>query len=234
MRTIALLLFTAALSPLVACGGDETTTTGGSTTTTPTSSSSSTGSGAGGSGGEGGGGNAAGAGPGSENIIINEMNARSPLVTDLEWIEIVNAGDTPFTLADYAMADTSSTMPGTPNTSSALRFPPDAVIPANGYFIILCDQAMEAQPAPHPDCLLPDAPAGTVCYHVTWKISASTGERVYFLAPNNSIISTAEYPDPTVVVPSPVDNETWARLPNLTGDFGIGQPTPGSPNMPAP
>ena len=130
------------------------------------------------------------------------------------------------------MADTSATLPGTPNVTGALRFPADAVIPANGYFIILCDQIMEAEPTPHPDCLA-GAPPGTICYHVTWKISASTGERVYFLAPNNEIISTAEYPAPGVAV-VPVDNQTWARLPNLTGDFGIGQPTPGGPNMPAP
>jgi hypothetical protein len=226
MRTIDLLLVTAALS-LVACGGDETTGT-------PASTSSSTG--AGGSGGEGGGGggaggSAGGAGPGSEKIILNEMNARSPLITDLEWIEVVNAGDTAFSLNGYALADTSGT--SLPNTASALRFPAEAVIPANGYFIILCDQPMEAKPVAHPDCL-PDAPAGTVCYHVTWKISASTGERVYFLAPNNSVIATADYPNPNMVVPSPVDGETWARLPNITGEFGIGAPTPGAANMPAP
>ncbi|HLM75115.1 MAG TPA: lamin tail domain-containing protein, partial [Polyangiaceae bacterium] len=223
MRTIDLLLVTAALS-LVACGGDETTTTG-----TPASTSSSTG--AGGSGGEGGGGgaggSAGGAGPGSEKIILNEMNARSPLITDLEWIEVVNSGDTAFSLNGYAMADTSGT--SVPNTASALRFPAEAVIPANGYFIILCDQPMEAKPVAHPDCL-PDAPAGTVCYHVTWKLSASTGERVYFLAPNNSVIATADYPDMLAQV-APVDGETWARLPSVTGEFGIGQPTPGAANM---
>jgi hypothetical protein len=228
MRTIDLLFVTAALS-FVACGGDETTPTN-----TSASTSSGAGAGAGGSGGEGGGGvggSAGGAGPGSEKIVINEMNARSPLVTDLEWIELVNSGDTAFSLNGYAMADTTGT--SIPNTASALRFPAEAVIPANGYFIILCDQPMETKPVAHPDCLM-DAPAGTVCYHVTWKISASTGERVYFLAPNNSIISMADYPDPAKIVPSPVDGETWARLPNITGEFGIAQPTPGAANMPAP
>ncbi|MCK6591495.1 MAG: lamin tail domain-containing protein [Polyangiaceae bacterium] len=223
MRTAHLLFLTASLA-LVACGGDETTGTS-------TSTGSSTGSGAGGEGGAGGaGGSAGGAGPGSEKIVINEMNARSPLLTDLEWLEIVNSGDTAFSLNGYAITDTNPMVGGTPNLKGALRFPAEAVIPANGYFIILCDQAMEAKPVAHPDCLM-GAPPGTVCYHVTWKISASTGERVYFLAPNDSTISTADYPDPLQV--SPVDGETWARLPNITGEFGVGTPTPGSANMPA-
>lgn len=221
MRTAHLLFLTAAIS-LIACGGDDTTAT-------TTSTSSSTGSGAGGESGNGGsGGSAGGAGPGSEKIVINEINARSPLLTDLEWLEIVNSGDTAFSLNGYAITDTSSMVAGVPNTDGALRFPPEAVIPANGYFIILCDQPMEPKPVAHPDCIL-GAPAGTVCYHVTWKISASTGERVYFLAPNDSVISTADYPIPGVV--APVDGETWARLPNITGEFGIGAPTPGAANM---
>jgi hypothetical protein len=153
-------------------------------------------------------------------------------VGDLEWVEIVNSGDTAFSLNGYAMADTSGSVAGTPNVTGALRFPPEAVIPANGYFIILCDQPMEAKPVAHPDCI-PGSPAGTVCFHVTWKISASTGERVYFLAPNDAIIATADYPDMLAQV-APVDGETWARLPSVTGEFGIGPPTPGAANMPAP
>ncbi|HZF50394.1 MAG TPA: lamin tail domain-containing protein [Polyangiaceae bacterium] len=232
MRTVTLLLFTAALS-LVACGGDDTTGTAATTSPGTSTSTGAGGSGTGGGGDGGAGGSAGGAGPGSEKIIINELNARSPLVTDVEWLELVNASDTAFSLNGYALTDTSGSVPGTPDTMGALRFPPEAVIPANGYFIILCDQPMEAKPVAHPDCL-PNAPAGTVCYHVTWKISASSGERVYFLAPNDSIIATADYPNPAEVVPSPVDGETWARLPNITGEFGIAQPTPGGPNMPAP
>lgn len=211
---------------VLACGGsDETASSSGLT-----SSSGSTGSSSSGAGGNGTGGAApGGAGPGSEKIIFNEINAFSPLPTDFEWVEIVNTGDTPFNLGAYAFADSDSAAPGMPKLTDALRFPAEAVIPAKAYWIILGAQTAEPTPIAHPDCLA-TAPAGTVCYYAPWKISASLGERLFFLAPNNDVITTADYPNSTIVIPAPVAGQTWARLPDTTGEFGIGKPTPGAPN----
>lgn len=208
-----------------ACGGSEE-----SAGTLSGSSSSGSSSSSGGTGGNGSGGAApGGAGPGSEKIIFNEINAYSVLATDFEWVEIVNTGDTPFNLGGYAFADTDALAPGFPKLDKALRFPAETTIPAKAYWIILGGQPAETTVTPHPDCLAM-APAGTVCYYTTWKISASQGERLYFLAPNDDTITTVDYPNSTVVIPSPVAGQTWSRLPDLTGNFGIGQPTPGAPN----
>jgi hypothetical protein len=233
MKTIELLGPLAALSlaalSLAACGGDDTDTSAATTTTTTTSSSGDPGSTSSTSGSSGSGGSF----PSTTDIMINEINARSPNIGDLEWVEIANTGSTAFNLNGYGVADTDSLAPGSPNIAGALHFPVDAVIPAGGYFIVLCDQAAEMPPVKHVDCV-PGTPAGTVCYYVTWKVSAGNGERVFFLDPNNGIAGAADYPDPLVVVPSPVDGQTWARIPDMTGDFAIGTPTPGGPNMAPP
>ncbi len=222
---LTLLLCSLASLVMLACGGSEESSSGGLTT----SSSSGSASTSGGSGGSGQGGAApGGAGPGSEKIVFNEINAFSPLPTDFEWVEIVNTGDTPFNLGGYAFADSDAAAPGTPRIADALRFPADAVIPAKAYWIILGAQTPDMPPIAHPDCLA-SSPAGTVCYYTAWKISASLGERLYFLAPNDDVITTVDYPN-SMVIPSPVAGQTWSRLPDLTGNFGIGKPTPGAPN----
>lgn len=236
MKTGGLLcaLAAAALASLAACGGDETT----ATTTTATTSSTTSGSGATTSGGSGGGGTsgagAGGAALGAEAVVFNEINALSPNVGDVEWFEIVNTGDTAFNLNGYGLTDADSVNPMNPDLSEVTRFPVDAVIPAGGYFLILLDQDQASNPPmKHVDCVM-GAPAGTVCYDAQWKISASNGERIFFVAPNNDVIATADYPDPTVVIPSPVAPQTWARIPDRTGDFAIGAATPGAANMAPP
>jgi hypothetical protein len=164
---------------------------------------------------------------GSEAIVINEMNAFSPLPGDFEWVEIINTSDKAFNLNGYSISDKEAPS----NADEVLRFPADAVIPGGAYFLILLDQAPEMPPQKHTDCV-PGTPPGTVCYYAKWKVSATSGDRVFYLAPNGDVISVEEYPDPVVAMVFPKEGETWARLPDKTGVFGVGVPTPGAPNMP--
>jgi hypothetical protein len=241
MRIVGFLCALAALA-LAACSGDETTastTSSSSSATGASSTSGGTGGGMGGggtggssTGGAGGAGGEGGAGGGSAMgeaaIIINEMNARPPINTDA-WLEIVNAGNAEFDLNGYKLADTDPATPMSPDTAEAMIFPADAIIPAGGYILIRLDQ----DNAPNPpvkgvDCI-PAAPPGTVCYDAGWKISF-TGEQIFFLDATNTVVSMAEYPDPAVVIPTPVEGETWARVPDKTGKFVVGTPTPGAAN----
>jgi hypothetical protein len=169
---------------------------------------------------------------GEAAIIINEINALPPANTDA-WIEIVNAASAPFDLNGYKLADADAAMPMSPDVAEAMIFPADAVIPGGGYILI----RLEQDNAPNPpvktvDCI-PAAPPGTVCYDAGWKVSFA-GERIFFLDPQNTVVSMAEYPDPAVVIPTPVEGETWARVPDKTGNFVVGTPTPGAANMVVP
>jgi hypothetical protein len=236
MRTVELIGVLAVLS-LSACGGDETTT--GSTATGSGAASGGGGDGGGGGGGgaggtagAGGAGGAGGSAMGAENIVINEILALPIEGTDA-WLEIVNGGDTTVNLGGFGLTDADIAAPENPDLGEVMRFPADATIPAGGYIVILLDQdSAPNPPVMHVDCV-PGAPAGTVCYDAAWKVSSMTGERVFLVDAGNAVLATADYPDPQLIKPAPMPGETWARVPDTTGGFGVGAATPGAPNMPA-
>lgn len=208
---------------LVACGGDSETTAGSGTSQTTASSTTegatTASGGTGGSSGTGGstgeGGNAGGAGPGADQIVINEIMA-----VGWDWLELVNKSDKDFDLTDYGVTDTDKM--GGPKFSGVLRFPGGTSIPAKGYLVVAGDQGNASSDMD--PCL--NAAAGT-CFHATWNVSASNGETLYFVAPNNMEIATAEYPINAVL-----DTQTWCRMPDMTGDFAACSATLGKMNAP--
>ena len=54
---------------------------------------------------------------------------------------------------------------------------------------------------------------------------AKDEERLYLLESGGVVVATADYPANAVV-----DGRTWARLPDGTGAFAAGAPTPGRAN----
>jgi hypothetical protein len=213
----------AALS-LAACGGEDTSGSGSNATSaaSATSGGGGTGSGSTSSSGTTGSG---GASPGADQIVINEINA----LGTSEWVEIANKSAMAVDLGGHGVADSVKDVGG-PNIADALRFPEDATIEPGGYIIILGDQEPESPPIKHTDCL-PNAPAGAVCYYAPWKISGSSGEFIHFLAPNNELITSSEYP--ANAVDPLTGGATWSRLPDLTGEFAASKTaTPGAANQP--
>jgi hypothetical protein len=228
MRNTIFLCPFAALTALslAACGGDGDTSGSGSgassTSASATSGGGGTGSGSTGSTGTTGSG---GASPGSDQIVINEINA----LGTSEWVELANKSAMAVDLGGHGVADSVKDVGG-PNIAEALRFPEDTTIEPGGYIIILGDQAPESPPIKHTDCL-PNAPAGAVCYYAAWKISGSSGEFIHFLAPNNGLITSSEYP--ANAVDPLAGGATWSRLPDMTGDFSASKTaTPGAANQP--
>lgn len=183
----------------------------GSTTTSTSQASSGTGgqSGAGAGSGSGSGGGA------TTTVVVNEISARNG-----DWIELGNPGPEPADLSGFGVCDSDAI--GLCNTLDALRFPDGTLLAPGEYLLIVGDQAAEAGPGPHTTCL-PDGPSS--CFYATWKVSASRGETVFLIAPNNQVLTQLEYP-----MDATADGQTWGRIPDLTGEPTATIPTPGAAN----
>jgi len=101
-----------------------------------------------------------------------------------------------------------------------LRFPRNLRAHLRGW---VSNKAADAGVGPFSDCLSTGGPS--ICFYASWKVSASKGEKVHFIGPDNTIINEVEYPMDAVP-----DGQTWGRLPDLTGDPAANKPTPGDAN----
>lgn len=205
---------------LAACSGDSETAAGSASTSTTAGASSGGSNTTTSTTGGGEGGSAPGPGPGSEEIVINEFS----VVGATEWLELANKGSAAFDLSDYGLADTDKTTQE-PKVEDAMRFPPGTKIEAGGYILVLVSKK-DLPPGPYTkDLCLPNGPES--CFYATFGVSASTGETVHFLAPNNTVITKAAYP--TTVAPDPL-TQSACRVPDLTGEFAVCPQTPGAAN----
>ncbi len=198
------------------CGsGDEPGDTGapgtGATTTTTTSQGST---GTGGTGGNGQGGT--GGGAATTTVVVNEISAKGG-----DWIELGNPGPGSADLGGLGLCDADDT--GQCNPTDALTFPEGTQLAPGEYLLVLGDQAAEAGPGPHTTCLPEGGPSS--CFYVTWKVSASRGETVAIISPNDQVLTELEYP-----IEAAADGQTWGRLPDLTGEGTVTAPTPGAAN----
>ena len=172
----------------------------------------------------GGGGQNPGAPPGSPTIVFNEVLA----VGASEWIEIVNPGTEPIDVGHDAIAGSAKDSTD-PKVGSALRFPAGTVIDPGGRVLIMTSKSKEEAGGPYTkEYCLPDGP--DTCYFASFGVSATVGETLHFLSPDDSaVISTA--------IPMGVSAEAGAstavsqcRLPDVTGEFAPCATTPGQPN----
>ncbi|HTN83453.1 MAG TPA: lamin tail domain-containing protein [Sorangium sp.] len=210
------MLFAAALCA-AGCGSDDepagsgTPGAGATTSSQASSGSSSSGSGSGGSG-------SGGTGTGGDvttTVVVNEISAKGS-----DWIELGNPGSAAADLGGFGLCDSDET--GLCNTGDALRFPEGTELGPGEYLLVLGDQAVEVGPGPHTTCL---AEGPSSCFYATWKVSASRGETVFLISPNDQVLNQLEYP-----MEAAADGQTWGRLPDLTGQGGVTAPTPGAAN----
>ncbi|WP_437600058.1 lamin tail domain-containing protein [Sorangium sp. So ce590] len=192
------------------CGsGDEPEDTGAPGTGATSASQGSSGTGGNGQGGTGG-------GAATTTVVVNEISAK-----DGDWIELGNPGPGSADLGGFGLCDANET--GQCNTSDALTFPAGTQLAPGEYLLVLGDQAVEAGFGPHTTCLPVGGPSS--CFYVTWKVSASRGETVSLISPNDQVLTQLEYP-----IEAAADGQTWGRLPDLTGEGTVTAPTPGAAN----
>ncbi|MGK4006142.1 lamin tail domain-containing protein [Sorangium sp. So ce1036] len=210
MTYLRFTVFCAALLYAGGCGsGDESGDGGGPDTDATTTSQGSSGSGSGG-------GTAAGGGA-TTTVVVNEISAKGS-----DWIELGNPGPGSADLGGFGLCD-SDEATGACNLGDALWFPVGTQLAAGEYLLVLGDQVAEDGPGPHTTCLPEGGPSR--CFYATWKVSASRGETVYLISPDGEVLTRLEYP-----IEAAAEGQTWARLPDMTGEPAATAPTPGAEN----
>ncbi len=146
-----------------------------------------------------------------DGLQINEISPKGA-----EWVELVNLTGQPKDISGWKVADAEKDGGG-PKIAEALVFPAGTTLAPAEYVVVV---------ASSPDGGACPGPAGTKCHFASFGISASKGERIYLLRPNDSVASGVDLPPDAVTV----DTDTWSRLPNGSGPFAVGAATPGAPN----
>jgi uncharacterized protein (DUF2252 family) len=156
---------------------------------------------------------AAGIDPLMGPVTINEISA-----TGSEYVELLNGSDRPQSLAGYGVADAD--VDGGPRLDQAMRFFPGAMLEAGARMLVLGGFAVPAQ-GPQSSCIA----GAPVCYQAAWHLSASQGEAVYLLTPNDVIADQATYPASGVLY-----GQSWGRSPDGAGPFAAGAASPNAAN----
>jgi hypothetical protein len=166
------------------------------------------------------GGTDGGSSPGPGALAINEIRA-----TGDDWIELMNTGTTSLDVSGLRVADYDDAAMG-PKVAEAVAIPAGTIIPAGGYFVVVADVAAP-RAGLQTGCLAGVVPA---CVEAPYGLSGSRGDRVFVLAAaSDTVLLEAEYPGPGAPTTVP-DGSTWARLPNGSGAFSVGAPTPAAEN----
>lgn len=157
-------------------------------------------------------GSTTGAGGGASGLVLNELSASGD-----DWIELFNGGTETLDLGGLAIADADDA--GEPKVDDAVTIPAGTTLASGAYLFILADQ----------DASLPDFqdacdPGPAPCLHAGFGISGG-GDTLFVLDAEGAVIASVVYP-----ADATADGESWARLPNGTGDFGVAAPTPGAAN----
>ena len=147
--------------------------------------------------------------PKKSALVVNEMLAKGA-----EFVEIYNTGSNAIDLTGVSISDTDSDG-GCPKTSEAITLPNGTSIGGGSYIVVYTGQAEAG------------ACDASGCYNATYKISNGSGETIFVLSPSGDITTSGTYPPNAATA-----GKSWSRLPNGTGDFANGTPSPGAANMP--
>lgn len=136
----------------------------------------------------------------TKSVLINEMlprNTEHGSDQDGEfddWIELYNSSDEDLDISGYYLSDDKSFV-------TKWSFPDGTTIGSKNYLIVWADDDTTQ-----------------VGLHTNFKLSATNGETVLFLTPEEELINMVAFP-PTDV------EQSWARKPNASGDFEWSVPT---------
>ena len=153
------------------------------------------------------------------DVAINEIHGWGG-----DWVELYNAGAEAVDLAGWRVTDCDEQ--GRSRMTRALAFPRGTTIPARSYLLVVSGRSRKAKEGEVQRICA--AKGATRCFRASWRISQKGGDTVRLIAPDGRLLSEAAYP-PGVVART----RSWSRLPNGSGEFGLGDPTPGRDNAPA-
>lgn len=150
-----------------------------------------------------------------EGLVINEIRAAGD-----DWIELKNTSTVSVDLSELSITDSDG--PGTPATDHVTTFPSGFVVEPGAYVLVVADLGMAARDGIQTDCL-----GGGVasCLEASFGISKSSGDEIFLLDSANNVLMSATYPPNATA-----DDQTWARLPDGTGDFAPASPSPFAAN----
>lgn len=134
---------------------------------------------------------------GFNSVVVNEVFPNGTAVTDPDWAELKNTGDSDADLSGWKVRDS--------NTGNLFTLPAGTVVAAGKYLIIYCDDQE------------PGGVAGGV--HVPWKLSASNGDQFHLVGKDGLEVDAV-----TFGADVPAD-KSWGRLPDGTGGFVRTTPT---------
>jgi hypothetical protein len=149
----------------------------------------------------------------SGSVAINEM-----LASNGDWIELVNISTKSVDLAGWTLTGLKNDDASAPNVYT---FPAGTTLAPGEHFLIVAKDN-DAGTDLSTSCL--DAGVSH-CAHVTWGISDKSGTTLT-LKRGDSTVSD-EYAYPPGATPA---GDSWGRLPDGTGSFKAGKPTPGATN----
>ena len=122
-----------------------------------------------------------------------------------DWVELRNLGGSSVSLAGWTLTDEA-------DTPAKWTFPAGASIPANGYFIVMCDDREEAN--------------GTATYLHSNFTLASSGE---YIGLSNNI---GQLQSTVTSMPDQDTFHSWGRNPDNSGTYGfLDTATPGAANL---
>ncbi len=148
------------------------------------------------------------------DVSINEVQPYA-----VEWVELANATGSAIDLAGYGLCDED--VNGACDTAKMMRFPAGATLDADGYLVVLSDQA-ESGVLVTTGCPAPV----TSCYTAQWKVSGADGETLRLVDADDVLVAAFTYPAGATAD----DTESWARTPDVSGPGSVSTPTPGAAN----
>lgn len=142
-------------------------------------------------------------GPKSTLVISEVFPHGTDSETDPDFIELYNGGSGQVNLRGYKVRDDAAVWHSLPT---------DAVVPAGGYYVILCDDGEGTT--------LPGA-------HVAFKLGGS-GDEAHLAYPDSSEVDGIAWGKGGLEVPK---TQTLGRVPDWTGAFSVlPKPSRGKPN----
>lgn len=142
-------------------------------------------------------------------LVINEISAAGD-----DWIEVKNIGGTALDVGGWIVTQLDDM--GMPEPERAAAFPAGFTIPPGGYFVIVTDQDAPLEGI-QTECVVVGI---SECLISEFGISVGGGDTLVVLDASGTEVHRAVYPGGAVTT-----GQTWARIPDGTGDFVVGVPT---------
>jgi hypothetical protein len=130
-------------------------------------------------------------------------------------MEFMNVSTTTVDMSGFAIQNTDSDG----GLVTAFTFPDGVSVPAGGYVLVYADDKVDSGVS----TMCMGAPV-TNCYYAPFGISNKRGETLKLLDKGMAVVDTVDTPADLA------GTVTWSRLPNGTGSFAQGAPTPGAEN----